>query len=174
MKPTEAKADRKGILLMSGLAALIGGLCCVTPVALVLLGLASLSVAADLGNVLYGDYRWAFRLAAVAFLGLALWVYFRKRGICTLDQARRQRNQIINTTLVVLIAAVGMYIFWTYLAVHYWGIAVGLPWAQYDEGWALPASAAVLAAAVVLYFILFRKSRTKTKQEARGTSRVSS
>lgn len=174
MKPTEAKADRKGILLMSGFAALIGGLCCVTPVVLVLLGLASLSVAADLGNVLYGDYRWAFRLAALAFLGLALWVYFRKRGICTLDQARRQRNQIFNTTLVVLIAAVGMYIFWTYLAVHYWGIAAGLPWAQYDESWALPASAVVLAAALILYLILFRKSRAETKQEARDTSRASS
>jgi len=163
---TQTKSDRGGIFLLSGLAALIGGLCCVTPVVLVLLGLASLSVAVDLGNVLYGDYRWAFRLAALAFLVMALGVYFRKRGICTLDQARRQRNQIINTSLVVLIAAVGMYIFWTYLAVHYWGIAVGLPWAQYDESWALPASAVVLGAAVVLYFVLFRNSRRVSKEEA--------
>jgi hypothetical protein len=56
-----------------------------------------------------------------------------------------------------------MYIFWTYLAVHYWGIAVGLPWAQYDESWALPASAVVLLAAVILYFLLFPKLRHAAK-----------
>ncbi len=159
MKDSELQPDRKGIFLLSGIAALIGGLCCVTPVVLVLLGLSTLAFANSLGNVLYGEYRWAFRLAALLFLGLALWTYFRKRGICTLDQARRQRNRIINTSVVIFIAAVGMYIFWTYLAVHYWGIAVGLPWAQYDESWALPASVVVLAAAAILYFLLFRKPR---------------
>ena len=159
--------DRKGILLISGLAAVIAGLCCLSPVVLVLLGLASLSVAADLGNVLYGEYRCVFRIAALAFLALTLWIYFRKQGICTLDQARRQRNRIVNTSLVVLVSATGMYILWTYVAVHYWGIAVGLPWAQYDESWALPAAAGVLAAAVVLYFVLFRASRKTHAQKER-------
>jgi hypothetical protein len=56
---------------------------------------------------------------------------------------------------------VGIYIFWTYIAVHYWGIAVGLPWAQYDEGWALPVSGGVLAAAAMLYFLLFRRTQKK-------------
>jgi len=162
-KTSEGNNDRKGIFLISSLAALIGGLCCVTPVVLVLLGLSTLAFANSVGNVLYGEYRWAFRVAALVFLALTLWVYFRKRGICTLDQARRERNRIVNTTLVVLIFATGMYIFWTYFAVHYWGIGVGLPWAQYDESWALPASAVVLAAAGLLYFLLFRKSgRQKT------------
>lgn len=158
----EQPSDRRGVLVISALAGLIGGLCCVTPVVLVLLGLASISVAADLGNVLYGDYRWVFRLTALAFLALALWIYFRRRGICTLDQARRERNRIINTSLVVVIAAIGVYIFWTYIAVHYWGIAVGLPWAQYDESWALPASAVVLAFALILYFALFRHPRKQS------------
>ena len=159
MRTSGANGDRKGIFFISGLAALVGGLCCLTPVVLVLLGLSTVAFANSVGNVLYGEYRWAFRLAALVFLALTLWVYFRRRGICTLDQARRQRNRILNTTLVVLIFAVGMYIFWTYFAVHYWGIRVGLPWAQYNESWALPASAAVLAAAGVVYFLLFRKSR---------------
>ncbi len=159
MEKTASESDRKGIFLISGLAALIGGLCCLTPVVLVLVGLASLSVAADMGNVLYGDYRWLFRIAALTFMGLALWFYFRRKGICTLDQARRERNRIINTTLVVLIFAVGIYIFWTYIAVHYFGIAAGLPWKQYDESWAVPASAGVLAIAGILYVIFFRGSR---------------
>jgi hypothetical protein len=151
--------DSKGVVIISALAGLIGGLCCLTPVVLVLLGLASVSVAADLGNILYAEHRWLFRLAALAFLGLALWIYFRRKGICTLDQARRERNRIINTSLVVLFSAIGTYIFWTYVAVHYWGVAVGLPWAQFDESWALPASAVVLAAALILYVVLFRRLR---------------
>lgn len=163
MNRKESPSDRKGIFLLSGLTAVIGGLCCVTPIVLVLLGLASVSVAADLGNVLYGDYRWAFRGAALVFLVLGLGVYFRTKGICTLDQARRQRNRIINTSLIVLIAAAGFYIFWTYVVAHYWGIAVGLPWAQYDESWAVPVAAAVLAAAVILYFVLARNARPESR-----------
>jgi len=159
MNEGQNRSDRKGILVLSGLAALVGGLCCLTPVVLVLLGLASISVAASLGNVLYGDYHWEFRLAALLFLMLALIVYFRHRGICTLDQARRQRHLIINTSLVVLIFAAGIYIFWTYVAVHWFGIWAGLPWRQYDESWAVPLSAVVFGAAVILYFILFRRSR---------------
>ncbi len=151
----------KGILLVSGLAGLIGGLCCTTPVVLVLLGLASVSAANDLGNNLYGAHRWIFRGAALAFLVLALVIYFRRKGVCTLDQARRQRNVIINTSLVALISAVGIYIFWTYVVVQYWGIAEKLPWAQYDESWAIPASALVLVVAAVLYFLLLRR-RKKT------------
>ena|SRR3989442_1258604 len=79
-----------------------------------------------------------------------------------LDQARRERNQILNTLLVVLVASIGAYIFWTYVAVHYWGIAAGLPWAQYDESWALPVAAAVLTAAVILYHVLLRRPRKRT------------
>ena len=153
----------KGILLVSALAGLVGGLCCTTPVVLVLLGLASISAANDLGNNLYGAHRWIFRGAALAFLVLALVIYFRRKGVCTLDQARRQRNVIINTSLVALISAVGIYIFWTYVVVQYWGIAEKLPWAQYDESWAIPASAVVLGAAVIMYLLLFRR-RKKTAQ----------
>ena len=153
----------KGILLVSGLAGLVGGLCCTTPVVLVLLGLASVSAANDLGNNLYGAHRWIFRGVALAFLVLALVIYFRRKGVCTLDQARRQRNAIINTSLVALISAIGIYILWTYVVVQYWGIAERLPWAQYDESWAIPASVLVLGAAVALYLLLFRR-RKKTVQ----------
>ena len=159
MKNSTGGSDRKGVFVLSALAALVGGLCCLTPVLLVLLGLASISAAASLGNVLYGDYHWEFRLGALAFLTLALFIYFRRKGICTLDQARRERNRIVNTSLLVLIFAVGMYIFWTYIAVHWFGVWAGLPWRQYDESWAVPASAGVLTAAVLLYLILLRRSR---------------
>lgn len=148
-------SDRKGMLVLSAVAGLIGGLCCLTPIVLVLVGLASISFAAGLGNMLYGDYRWAFRLAALVFLAAALVVYFRKRGICTLDQAKRQRNRVVNVSLLALTATVGVYIFWTYVVLHYWGIAAGLPWAQYKEDWALPATAVF----AVAFFLLLRRVR---------------
>jgi NADH:ubiquinone oxidoreductase subunit 6 (subunit J) len=144
--------DRKGILLFSLAAGIIGGLCCLTPIVLVLLGLATVAAAADLGNVLYGDYRWVFRLAALIFLGAGLVVYFRAKGICTLDQAKRQRNRIINASLLILTAATGIYLFWTYVVLHHWGIAAGLPWAEYsDEYWAIPGTIIAFAAFSLLF-----------------------
>ena len=88
MNEGQGRSYHKGILVLSGLAALVGGLCSLTPVVLIPLSLASIPVATSLGNVLYGDYQWKFRLAALAFLPPALMVYFRRRGICSLDQAR--------------------------------------------------------------------------------------
>ena len=54
--------DGKAILTFSLPAGIIGGLCCFTPVVLTLFGVTTIAVAADFGNVLYSDYRWAFRL----------------------------------------------------------------------------------------------------------------
>lgn len=168
MTPTEAEVqtqrevqasstagDRRSILLFSLVAGIIAGLCCLTPIVLVMLGLATVSFAADLGNVLYGEYRWLFRAAGLAFLVVGLASYFRRQGVCTLDQVKQQRIRIFNMTLLVLIAAVGIYIFWTYIVLHYWGIAAGLPWAQYRENWAIPTAAAIFA----VFFILLRRLR---------------
>jgi len=151
--------DRKGVLGLSVLAGVLGGLCCVTPIVMVLLGIASVSVAADFGNVLYGDYKWAFRGVALACLAAGVVIYFRRRGICTLDQARRERNRIINMALLVLVGSVAMYTFWTYIVVHYWGIAAGLPWAQYDESWAIPAAGVLFA---VFFLLLWRSRKSST------------
>ncbi len=154
-----ASGEKKGFFLISLLAGLLAGLCCFTPIVIVLLGLATLSAATSLGNVLYGNYAWYFRAGALVFLALALWFYFRRQGICTLNQARRQRNRIINTSLLALIFAIGVYIVWTYIIVQYWGIAEGLPWAQYDESWAIPAAAVVIGIGVLFYVLRFRRSR---------------
>lgn len=114
---------------------------------MVLAGLATVSAANSLGNWLYGEHRWAFRIAAFVLLAAALFVYFRRRGICTLDEARRQRTRIVNAALLAATTFVAIYVFWVYVVLHYWGIAAGLPWAQWDESWAIPASAVLLGAA---------------------------
>ncbi len=148
------------------MAGIIGGLCCLAPIVLVLFGLASVSAAASLGNVLYGDYRWLFRAVALICLGLGLLIYFRRSGVCTLDRAKRERNRLINVSLLVLVASAGVYIFWTYVVLHYWGIAAGLPWSRYDEGWAIPVSAAALVAVSVLTFLSFRRRKSKEAENA--------
>ncbi len=156
--------DQKGILLFSMAAGIIGGLCCLTPIVLVLLGLATVTAAADLGNLLYGEYRWAFRIAALALLSVGLFIYFRRRGICTLDQAKRQRNRIINVSLLILTAAIGIYLFWTYVVLHYWGIAAGLPWAEHsDEYWAIPGALIMFAAFALIYWRYRRSAAVETE-----------
>jgi hypothetical protein len=175
MSQTTETQDRKAIVVFSSVGGIFAGLCCFPPIVLVMFGLAGVAVANDLGNVLYGEYRWAFRAAALALLAAGLFFYFRRSGICTLDQARRERNRIFNVSLLVLVSGIGIYIFWTYFVLHYWGIAAGLPWAQYDESWALPASAAVLGLAGVLAYVLRRsqhiagKGMEQTSGSSQGT-----
>lgn len=170
MNQATDRQDRKAIVVFSSLGGIFAGLCCFPPIVLVMFGLAGVAFANDLGNVLYGEYRWAFRAVALLLLGAGLFFYFRRSGVCTIDQARRERNRILNVSLLVLVTGIGIYIFWTYIVLHYWGIAAGLPWAQYDETWAFPASAAVLGFAAVLAYFLRRWQRrvaTGTEETAR-------
>ena len=172
MSQATDRQDRKAIVLFSSLGGLFAGLCCFPPIVLVMFGLAGVAFANDLGNVLYGEYRWMFRVVTLALLAAGLFFYFRRSGICTLDQARRERNRILNVSLLVLVTGIGIYIFWTYIVLHYWGIAAGLPWAQYDESWAFPASAAVLASAAILAYVL-RWSQRKALAGSKETIRSS-
>ncbi|MFN7992043.1 MAG: mercuric transporter MerT family protein [Bryobacteraceae bacterium] len=161
MPAASAPRDGKAAVVLSLAAGFVGGLCCLTPVVLVLVGLAGVSAANSLGNTLYGDYKWLFRAAALAFLVLALLVYLRRTGVCTLEQARRQRNRIVNLTALVLIASTAVYVFWTYVVLHYWGILAGLPWAQWDESWAIPLSILLFAAAALVSVWIFASRRKR-------------
>lgn len=105
MKPKE-------LLNLIGLPVFIASLCCLAPIILVLFGLSTLSFAISLTNVLDGQYRILFILAGLIILGGSLVLYFRKRGICTLDQAVKKRNEIVNKVILIFIAfAMGYYLF---------------------------------------------------------------
>jgi hypothetical protein len=152
--PGAQPGDRKAIFLLSSLGAFIAGLCCFAPIVLVLFGLATVSAANSLGNKLYGENAWLFRLAALLFLVVGLVIHFRRRGICTLDEAKRQRTLLFNVSFLVVFTACALYIFWNYVVLHYWGIAAGLPWAQWDESWAIPTSAVLLTLAAAAFFLI--------------------
>lgn len=116
---------------ISSIPILFASLCCLAPVILVALGLSTASFAASLSDTLYGTYKWVFRGVGLLALLFALgWHFYKKKGICTLDQARRERHKILNTVLMTLIVAVLGYVFWLYVVVEWFGVALGI-WEWY-------------------------------------------
>ncbi len=121
------KSFWKDTLRLSALPVLIASLCCLSPLILVLLGLATASFASSLADTLYGDYKWVFRGVGLLALCSALYVYTtRQRGICTLDEAKRRRNEIINYVAMAFIVTVLGYLIFLHVIVHYIGVWMGL------------------------------------------------
>lgn len=116
------KTPLKSILKITGIPVIVASLCCLTPVVLVFFGLGSVSLAASLADTLYGTYKWTFRIAGLVFLGLSLvWYLRREKGICTIDEAKKRRNEILNIVGITLIIGVIGYILWLYVIVGYAG-----------------------------------------------------
>jgi hypothetical protein len=116
----------RDVLKVTGLPVVFASLCCLTPVILVLLGLSGVAFASSLADNLYGNYKWVFRGIGLLLLALSLVIYFRTKGICTLDQVKRQRRKIINITLLALMIFVLGYIFFLYVVVEIIGKLLGI------------------------------------------------
>lgn len=117
------KTPIKDILKISSLPVLLASLCCLSPIILVLVGVSTVSFASSLADTLYGDYKWVFRGVGLLTLLGALYFYLtRSKGICTIDEAVRRRNEIINYLAITLIAGVLGYLFFLYVVVHYLGV----------------------------------------------------
>lgn len=125
-RPRENWRALLGLVLSS---AVVASLCCLPSVVLVLFGLASVSTAAALSDKLYwGPTRYVLYVVSLGLAIAGLVVYFRRRGICSLNTAKRERNRIINITLLVLGAGVLTYLVWNFVILDLIGIAAGLPW----------------------------------------------
>ena len=112
----------KEILKITSIPAIIASLCCLSPLIFVLLGVSTVSFASSLSDVFYGQYKWWFRIAGLLTLALSLFYYFRrKKGICTIDDVKRRRNEIINTVALSAITFIVVYVFFLYVVVHYAG-----------------------------------------------------
>ncbi len=119
----------RDILKISSLPVIFASLCCLSPVVLVLFGLSTVSFASSLADTLYGAYKWSFRGVGLLLLVVALVFYFRRtKGICTIDEVKKRRNEIINIVAVSVIVAIFGYIFFLYVVVHYIGVFLEL-WA---------------------------------------------
>ena len=107
--------------------AIIASLCCLSPILLVSLGIVSVSVAGDLADVLYGEYKWLFRAAGLVALTVFTVSYFkRKKKICTLNDVHRRRNEIINTIFLILIVSAVLYIVFLYGVLELIGMVLGI------------------------------------------------
>jgi amino acid transporter len=113
----------KELIKISAIPVVLASLCCLSPIILLLAGFGTVSFAASLTDTLYGDYKWAFRAFGLLALIIALVIYLRKeKNICTLEEAKRKKNEIINIVLLSLITGIIGYIFFLYVVVHYLGV----------------------------------------------------
>ena len=104
-----SRSLKRGLLvgLASGLVAIT---CCVSPVVLALLGVATAAEAVTLGDTLYYTYGWYFRAAGLAVAALAVILFLRGRGVCNVRGAYQYRRMLI--VLVVSGAATYAALFW--------------------------------------------------------------
>lgn len=117
----------KEIFKISSIPVAIASLCCLSPIILVLLGVSTVSFASSLADTLYGDYKWAFRIVGLLALLLSLAYYLRRnKGVCTIDDVVRRRNEIINYIALTIVVGVLGYIFFLYVVVHYIGVWLSL------------------------------------------------
>ena len=118
---------KKDLFKITWFPVVIASLCCLAPVILVLFGLSTVAFAASLSDTLYGQYKWWFRLVGLILLTASFVIYLRRsKGICTIDQAKQRRNEIINLALIVLSAGVIGYILWLYVGVELIGLWLGI------------------------------------------------
>ena len=115
-------------------SSVIASMCCLPSVVLVMFGIATVSTGAAISDTLYwgtDGYSW-FRplmlvIASITVIA-GLVFYFRNQGICTIDQAKRQRRKIINTSILVIIISYLSYLLLNYVILTEIGILFGLPW----------------------------------------------
>ena len=116
----------KEILKLTWLPVVGASLCCLSPVIIVLLGLGTVSFGTSLADSFYGDYKWAFRAFGAVLLLLSIIFYYRGKGVCSLDQAKKHRNEIINTVLISLLVGVLGYVFFSYAVFYFIEVWMGL------------------------------------------------
>lgn len=113
----------KEALKLSSVPVIVASMCCLSPVILVSLGVASVSFASSLSDTFYGEYKWYFRLAGIIALAISF-IYYMKRtmGVCTIDEVVKRRNEIINKLALVVVVSVLGYVVFLYVIVHYVGV----------------------------------------------------
>lgn len=134
MEESHVTNDVKSLWKWISGSAFLASMCCFPSVVLVLFGLASVSSAAALSNDLYWGTNgmWWFRplllVTSASLVAVGLILYFRNDGICSLDEAKRQRKRIVNTSLVVFALSTLAYVLFNFVILTEIGVALNLPW----------------------------------------------
>ena len=122
--------DTKPLAAIATVSALTASMCCLPSVVWVLFAGSSAIVAAnELSNDLYYSwFRYALYAASLSMMSVGLIIYFRNRGICDLDDVRRERKRVVNTSRALFTATVLGYLIWNFVILEIIGISIGLPW----------------------------------------------
>ena len=100
---------KRGVLVGVG-SGLVAITCCVSPVVLALLGVATAAEAVTLGDTLYYTYGWYFRAAGLGIAALAVILFLRGRGVCNVRGAYQYRRMLL--VLMASGAATYASLFW--------------------------------------------------------------
>ena len=100
---------------IGALGGLVGIGCCVSPVVLYLVGVASATEAVGLANRWYGEYGWYFRGAGLLVGGAAFAVHLRRRGQCDLRGARTQWRTVAIAAAAGVVTYGALYALTTWL-----------------------------------------------------------
>ncbi|MEC7708238.1 MAG: hypothetical protein VYA39_00750 [Candidatus Thermoplasmatota archaeon] len=122
--------DRGPLATIVALSSVTASMCCLPSVIWVLFAGSSAIVAADnLSNDLYYSWvRFALYIISLVMISIGLVMYFRNRGVCSLDDLQRNRRRVFNTSLAVFTASVATYLVWNFVVLEVIGLALGLPW----------------------------------------------
>ena len=122
--------DVSALVPIISLSAITASLCCLPSIIWVLFAGSSAIVAADSlsNNLYYSPIRLFLYFISFLMLSSGLMIYFRNRGICTLDDAKKNQRRITNTTLMVFTTTIIIYLIWNYVILEIIGISLGLPW----------------------------------------------
>ena len=124
--------DVYSLMPVIGLSAVTASLCCLPSVIWVLFAGSSAIVAANsLSETLYySSFRYFLYLISFFMILSGLIIHFRKRGICTLNDAKKNQRRVINTSLAVFTITIIFYLLWNFVILEIIGIAIGLPWEE--------------------------------------------
>ncbi len=117
--PEAANRTVKRGLLMGVASGLVAITCCVSPVVLVLLGIATAAEAVTLGDTLYYEYGWYFRAAGLGVATLAVVLFLRGRGACNVRGAYRYRRMLIVLAGSAVATYAGLFWFTKYLGIWF-------------------------------------------------------
>jgi len=124
------EVETKPLFSLVGISAVTASMCCLPSIIWVLFAGSSAIVAADTlsNNLYYSWVRYALYSVSALMITSGLVIYFRNRGICSIEEARKNRTKIINISLAVFTASIIVYLIWNFIILEIVGIAIGLPW----------------------------------------------
>ena len=109
---------KRGVLVGVG-SGLVAITCCVSPVVLALLGVATAAEAVTLGDTLYYTYGWYFRAAGLGIGALAVILFLRGRGVCNVRGAYQYRRMLLVLMASGAATYAGLFWFTKYLGIWF-------------------------------------------------------